>query len=75
MKLNDEALIGLFVTCTFIFFAALITGGFLMKMEQNRTYKNTYNKNMECRVAFQGNSPSQINDYCGELPKIGDYVR
>jgi hypothetical protein len=75
MKLNDEALIGLAVVCGAVIFLTMIAGGFYGEMTQKRLYQQTYNKNMECRIAFKGRSSNEMDNFCGEIPKIGDFVK
>jgi hypothetical protein len=75
MKLNDEALIALTVVCGVIIFLTFILGGFYVKMEQNRLYQQTYNKSMECRIAFKGRSSTEMNEFCGKIPELGDFVK
>lgn len=75
MKLNDEALIALAVVCGAIIFLTFILGGFYVKMEQNRLYQQTYHKNIECRIAFKGRSSNEMNEFCGNIPEIGNFVK
>lgn len=74
MKLNDEALIALFIMFGFVLILSFLFGWFYVGMQQQNLYKQTYAKSMECRIAFKGRSPSEVNSYCGEIPKIGDFV-
>lgn len=75
MKLNDEALIGLTVVCGAVVFLTVILGGFYVKMEQNRLYQQSYNKSMECRMAFKDRSSNEMNEFCGKIPEIRDFQR
>jgi hypothetical protein len=75
MKLNDDALIALAVVCGVIGFLTIIMGGFYMEMEQNRLYQQTYNKSMECRIAFKSRSSTEMNEFCGKIPELGDFVK
>jgi hypothetical protein len=74
MKLNDEALLALWIVFGFILILSLLCGGFYVSMQKQRLYKQTYDKSMECRIAFKGISPTEVNSYCGEIPKLGDFV-
>ena len=75
MKLNEEAVIALAVVCGAVVFLTMIAGGFYRQMEQNRLYQQTYNKNMECRIAFKGRSSTEMNEFCGKIPELGDFVK
>ena len=74
MKLNDEALITLWIVFGFTLILSLLCGGFYVSIQKQSLYKQTYNKSMECRIAFKGGSPTEVNSYCGEIPKLGDFV-
>ncbi len=74
MKLNDEALIALCIMFGFTVIIGLVFGYFHTEMEKQSLYQKTYDKSMECRIAFKGRSPSEVNSYCGEIPKLGDFV-
>ncbi len=74
MKLNDEALIALCIMVGFTLILATISGMFYTDMRKQSLYKQTYDKSMECRIAFKGRSPSEVNSYCGEIPKLGDFL-
>ncbi len=75
MKLNDEALIALCIMFGFTVIIGLVFGYFHTEMEKQSLYQKTYDKSMECRIAFKGRSPSEVNSYCGEIPKLGDFVK
>jgi hypothetical protein len=74
MKFNDEALIALCIMFGFTVIIGLVFGYFHTEMEKQSLYQKTYDKSMECRIAFKGRSPSEVNSYCGEIPKLGDFV-
>ncbi len=75
MKFNDEALIALCIMFGFTIIIGLVYGYFYTEMEKQSLYKQTYVKSMECRIAFKGRSPSEVNGYCGEIPKLGDFAK
>ena len=75
MKFNDEALIALCIMFGFTIIIGLVYGYFYTDMQKQNLYKQTYVKSMECRIAFKGRSPSEVNGYCGEIPKLGDFVK
>ena len=75
MKLNDEALIALCIMAGFTLILATISGMFYTDMRKQSLYQKTYDKSMECRIAFKGTSPSEVNRYCGEIPKLEDFIK
>ena len=75
MKFNDEALIALCIMFGFTVIIGLVFGYFYTDMQKQSLYKQTYAKSMECRIAFKGRSPSEVNSYCGEIPKLEDFSK
>ena len=75
MKFNDEALIALCIMFGFTVIIGLVFGYFYTDMQKQSLYKQTYAKSMECRIAFKGRSPSEVNGYCGEIPKLEDFSK
>ena len=75
MKLNDEALIALCIMVGFTLILATISGMFYTDMRKQSLYQKTYDKSMECRITFKGRSPTEVNSYCGEIPKLEDFVK
>lgn len=75
MKFNDEALIALCIMFGFTVIIGLVFGYFYTDMQKQSLYKQTYAKSMDCRIAFKGRSPSEVNGYCGEIPKLEDFSK
>jgi len=75
MKLNDEALIALCIMFGFTIIIGLVFGYFHTEMEKQSLYQKTYDKSMECRIAFKGRSSNEMDKFCGEIPKLGDFVK
>ena len=75
MKLNDEALIALCIMLGFTLILATISGMFYTDMRKQSLYQKTYDKSMECRIAFKSIGPQEVNRYCGEIPKLEDFVK
>ena len=75
MKLNDEALIALCIVSGFTLILSFLFGDFYTDMQKQSLYKQTYNKSMECRIAFKGRSSNEMNEFCGEIPKLEDFVK
>ena len=74
MKLNDEALIALCIMLGFTLILATISGMFYTDMRKQSLYQKTYDKSMECRITFKGRSSNEMNEFCGEIPKLEDFV-
>ena len=75
MKLNDEALIALCIMVGFTLILATISGMFYTNMKKQSLYQKTYDKSMECRITFKGRSSNEMNEFCGEIPKLEDFVK
>lgn len=75
MKFNDEALIALCIMFGFTLMLTFLSGGIFTGMQKQSLYQKTYNKSMECRITFKGASPAEVNKYCGEIPKLEDFVK
>ena len=60
-----------------VFFIILVAGSIITYSEQQQRtlFQQTYNKNLECRQALKDKSVSIANEICGEIPKIGDFVK
>jgi hypothetical protein len=43
--------------------------------QQRVTFQQTYNKNLECRQELKGQTMVRVNDICGPVPVIGDFVK
>ena len=43
--------------------------------QQRVLFQQTYNKNLECRQALKGQTMARVNDICGAVPVIGDFVK
>ena len=72
---NRELFVAICVMFGFTVIISLVFGYFYTDMQKQNLYKQTYVKSMECRIAFKGRSPSEVNGYCGEIPKLGDFVK
>ena len=55
---------------------AILAGTLTYDAQQQRvTFQQTYNKNLECRQALKGQTMARVNEICGEVPVIGDFVK
>jgi hypothetical protein len=43
--------------------------------QQRVTFQQTYNKNLECRQALKDQTVGRVNEICGDVPVIGDFVK
>ena len=60
-----------------VFFIILVAGSIITYSEQQQRtlFQQTYNKNLECRQALKNNTKSFVNEICGEIPKIQEFVK
>ena len=43
--------------------------------QERALFQQTYNKNLECRQALKDQTVVRVNEICGEVPVIGDFVK
>ena len=43
--------------------------------QQRVTFQHTYNKNLECRQVLKDQTVGRVNEICGPVPVIGDFVK
>jgi len=43
--------------------------------QQRVLFQQTYNKNLECRQALKDQTVGRVNEICGEVPVIGEFVK
>ena len=55
----------------------ILIGGIITYGEQQQRvlFQQTYNKNLECRQALKDQTVGRVNDICGDVPIIGDFVK
>ena len=55
----------------------ILIGGVITYNEQQQRvlFQQTYNKNLECRQALKDQTVGRVNEICGEVPVIGDFVK
>lgn len=60
-----------------VFFIIIVAAGVLTydAQQQRALFQQTYNKNLECRQALKGQTVARVNDICGAVPAIGDFVK
>ena len=45
------------------------------EQQQRALFQQTYNKNLECRQALKDQTVGRVNEFCGAVPVIGDFVK
>jgi len=60
-----------------VFFIMIVAGAIITyDAQQQRTlFQQTYNKNLECRQALKDQTVGRVNEICGDVPVIGDFVK
>jgi hypothetical protein len=46
-----------------------------MTNQQRALFQQTYNKNLECRQTLKDQTMGRVNEICGAVPVIGDFVK
>ena len=49
--------------------------GFYNEAQKQSLYKETYNKSIECRIAYKDREQPYIDNVCGKIPDIKDFVK
>ncbi len=73
MKNFDEVTLAIFA----FFFVIIVAGGIITydAQQQRALFQQTYNKNLECRQALKNNTKNFVNEICGPIPVVGDFVK
>ena len=60
-----------------VFFIIIVAGSIITYSEQQQRalFQQTYNKNLECRQALKDQTVGRVNEICGDVPAIGDFVK
>jgi hypothetical protein len=60
-----------------VFFIMIVAAGVITydAQQQRALFQQTYNKNLECRQALKGQTVGRVNEICGAVPVIGDFVK
>ena len=72
MKFDGFDWVFLTIPVFIIVAAAVLTYG---DQQQRVLFQQTYNKNLECRQALKDQTVVRVNEICGEVPVIGDFVK
>ena len=61
----------------FVFSIIIVAAGVITydAQQQRALFQQTYNKNLECRQALKDQTVGRVNEICGEVPVIGDFVK
>jgi len=60
-----------------LFFGIIVAGSIITydAQQQRPLFQQTYNKNLECRQALKDQTVGRVNEICGDVPVIGDFVK
>jgi hypothetical protein len=60
-----------------LFFGIIVAGSIITydAQQQRVLFQQTYNKNLECRQALKDQTVGRVNEICGDVPVIGDFVK
>jgi len=60
----------------FVFSIIIVAAGVITydAQQQRALFQQTYNKNLECRQALKDQTVGRVNEICGEVPQIKDFV-
>jgi hypothetical protein len=72
MKFDGFDWVFLTIPICVIVAAAVLTYG---DQQQRSLFQQTYNKNLECRQALKDQTVGRVNEICGDVPVIGDFVK
>jgi hypothetical protein len=74
-ELGDDVIV---ILCVFGGFSILLVAVFgidyLNSQNQRHLFQETYDKSMECRIAYKDRDTRYIDNVCGTIPQIGDFV-
>ena len=59
-----------------VFFIIIVAGSIITYSEQQQRtlFQQTYNKNLECRQALKDQTVGRVNEICGDVPQVKDFV-
>ena len=60
-----------------VFFIIIVAATSITYSEQQQRalFQQTYNKNLECRQALKDQTIVRVNEICGTVPVVGDFVK
>jgi len=60
-----------------LIFGIIVAGSIITydAQQQRVLFQQTYNKNVECRQALKDQTVGRVNEICGDVPVIGDFVK
>ena len=60
-----------------LFFGIIVAGAIITydAQQQRVLFQQTYNKNLECRQELKDQTVGRVNEICGDVPVIGDFVK
>jgi hypothetical protein len=76
MKVDSrELFVAICVMFGFTIMIGMIYGYFYTDMQKQSLYQKTYDKSMECRIAYKDRDTRYIDNVCGPVPKFEDYAK
>jgi hypothetical protein len=76
MKVDGrELFVAICVMFGFTIMIGMIYGYFYTDMQKQSLYQKTYDKSMECRIAYKDRDTRYIDNVCGAIPKLEDFVK
>jgi flagellar biosynthesis/type III secretory pathway M-ring protein FliF/YscJ len=74
-EIQPEALIALGLMSVFTVMLGAVFWCFSNEAEKQSLYQKTYDKSMECRIAYKDREKLNIDNVCGKVPDIKDFVK
>lgn len=75
-QLDDEVIVILSIFGGFAILLVTLFGfEYLNSQNQRHVFQETYAKSMECRIAYKGREQPYIDNVCGKIPDIKDFVK
>lgn len=75
-QLDDEAIVFISLFGGFAILLITVFGfDYLNSQNQRNLFQETYAKSMECRIAYKNREQPYIDNVCGTVPDIKDFVK
>lgn len=76
MKLHEGFIAFLLFSGGFCILVLTVFGtDYLNSQNQRHLFQEIYSKSMECRIAYKDRDTRYIDNVCGAIPQIGDFVK
>jgi hypothetical protein len=73
-KSEEFYLVRILLYCVFSFAIFLFFVAIYDTTKKRATFQQTYNKNLECRQALKAHPVGRIDEICGQVPQIKDFI-